>query len=281
MRRTGVASPPLPTDLALNTGEHDGDDDLEHALGVDYDIDPTKSSCDVAKSQAARALLLQCWDRAVHAAETTVDASPAPTATATQPPPPPTAQESRTRDDAVAACQRLRIEVPALRKSANVSDIIDDSSQVDDTLTKCFVCDVQFSSVEKLQQHFFGTPRMQGCCWILIDRRRRKLIASVLESEVRNQMQQLLRMILADSLIGSGDATSNSDTPLLDCFDVLRILENRLDASRVVVSSSMSKGEPVSETMEVHIDKPPIPINTTLLEAVRFRLADRYAKVPR
>jgi hypothetical protein len=295
MRLSSSSIVPPPNDPA--TTELPDDDDDDAGFGAEYDLDPSQSSCSVSKGQAMRAMLLQCWERAVHAAATTVEVvvSPLPHGAQERLQPPRTTEEPRTREHAIATWQRLRMKVPSwqLVNSDNDTSAPDhDSSQVNDTTIKCSVCDVPFSSVEKWQDHFFGTATIQGCCWVPIAHQRRNLLAQVLDSEVRTQLQQLLRVVLMDSLVGTGcddtqGTTRANPPPLLDCFDVLRILENRLAASRSVVSTTHLTANnccckpAVSETTEVQMDEPPLPINAAMLEAVRVRLADRYARVPR
>ena len=156
----------------------------------------------------------------------------------------------------------------------------DDEAEHDGTIT-CFVCGIERPSKEEFEDHFYGTATTDGCCWSLIEHRRRALLANALQAEVQNQTQQLMRFILMESL---NNVDGNLARPL-DCFDVLQIVVDKYQASKPIRGSSASSGgrdaSALAETLEVQLDEPPVHINAFVVDSFRSRVVDRYAKVPR
>lgn len=331
---TPYGTKPAPTFVASaavannknNDNNNNSDKHSEHseqprpAMDYNADLDPgrwagtatatttttSRSGGDVAQSHAARALLLQCWERAVHAAATAVAWSPSGPPEGPLPPPPPQQQPPPgtipSRQRAVETCRRRRIHSVPVATPAPAASAARDPARIGDdddaappppplgSAVPCAVCGVECASEDRRRDHFFGTARMSGCCWLVVERQQRQLLAAALMGEVETVVPQLLRLALqADALADDSGVGAETARPLLDGFDVLRIFEHRLAASRAVVVSPTAAaagtdhGRPpvLCETLEVQLAEPPLAINAAVLDAVRVRLVDRYARVPR
>jgi hypothetical protein len=270
MRLSGVTHVPAPTKIF--GGPVDSLNSLRH---VEYDLFPDERCDDISPSEASRAMLLHCWERAVHAASSSVIVVPFETESHphyTEPsisdcdsPP------KLSRDDAVKMCEKLQIH--------DISPIHILSQADCDTVMECSSCRTVFLSEYKLHDHFWGTPSLVGCCWKYIERQRQRRIADILDSDVCAVFHQLISLVMRDlSPIESGDTRA---TTLLDCFDVWRLLQKQLAISRTIAIDGAESSEDVYETVEVERFQPPLPINAAVLESVLLRLVDRYGRVPR
>jgi hypothetical protein len=239
---------------------------------------------DLSRSEAPHALILHCWERAVHAAASTTvmvvpQGSPGslvPLKGVTM-----TSQQQRTgnrsRDIAQVVCRSLGIVL-----TPNEFNI-------------CPSCGVACITVDQLGDHFFGRNDEKdgrGCCWRQIEDERRKLLARVLQSELNGQIDQLIHLILEGSSeakrkLDHASKSNNSSRAAFDWQHILRIVEDKLRKSRKVrLSGAAEKIDRENEshmqdTLEVEGGKSPLIINQALLQAVRNRLIERYAKVPR
>ena len=278
----------------------------------------------------ARAMLLHCWERAVHAAATTLIVEPqqqpvpvTPNAATTATDTSNSNSNKRTRDEAIRLCQNLQIQECRPRQSLPSQDqqqsfgTATTKSMNDPTPTdhdddienyQCCHCHKEFTTKQRLHDHFYGTEHASqpdDCCsWMCIDAQRRTNTASILETEVMTLSQQLVRHILFHPDLkrlhtSSSSRNSNDHTHIpkfLDGFDVLQMIQEDLLTSRMISTAGSDRNlsaatsahgtsdmddNVVFETLEVSIDESPLPINAAVLEAVRFRLIDRYGKIPR
>jgi hypothetical protein len=284
MRLSGAVPPPTPTAEAHHFDQSCGTGS-KLFRPADYDLDLEYRSDDINQHEASRAMLLRCWERSVHAAATTIvietatveDSENSDNATLyktmTYP------RSNRSREEAILTCEKLHISWQSKKEALNgVEDV--------SVVNQCVVCNVEFSSQGKLLDHFWGTPVTEGCCWLEIERQRREFISQLLESEVHTLVHQLVRLLMMDPSVYSKLSIKQQTPSLLDGFAIWRIIENYLDSSRKIADQSgyshnENEGSCVLETLEVDCHESPLPINSAVLEAVRFRLVDRYGRVPR
>jgi hypothetical protein len=269
MRLSCRVSPPMPT---INSGELE--DSVDSRRPLNYDLDPDDRSDDISPNEALRAMLLHCWERAVHAASSSILVEPFKMEYQPNDRP----RIMRSRDDALKMCEKLQLHYQSRMDAVNV-DADQHSRGTNALLSRCSSCRTAFLSESQLQDHFWGNPSIEGCCWKYIEHQRQQKVADTLTSEVRALLQQLLCLVMRDlSPIESGDSRAST---LLDGFDVWRLLQNQLALSRTVTDGSDDSRENVYETLEVERFQPPLPINAAVLESVLLRLVDRYGHVPR
>jgi hypothetical protein len=254
--------------------------DESASLADDYDLDLTtlRSNIDLQKEQVHEAMLLLCWERAMHAASTTFTHSQ----TKSLPVPPESAMV--TRDAALEACDEYMIAIPfSACGDDKINEALDGVDNYKGNDTHCPICKIEVSNREKLEHHFLGTDTTPGCCWIEVDRRRRSLVFSMLKSELQNQVDQIMHLVLLHDSPRKMELAKEEGRPQQDCFDVLRILETTLtkSSSTVVQNSTHEKPMQHLETLRYQPDKPPLVLNWAILDAFRSRIVDRYAKIPR
>jgi hypothetical protein len=119
-------------------------------------------------------------------------------------------------------------------------------------------------------------------------------VADILEADVSAIVQQFVRhVVLHPQTLHNNKhntAVPESLSSLITGFDIYRMMEQSLSRSREVIHTTKhshslhSVPPPIVEsemTLEVTKTELPLPMNAAVLEAVRYRLVDRYAKVPR
>jgi hypothetical protein len=204
---------------------------------------------------APRALLLRCWERAVHAASCTIGCPVATESSTT-----PTAAGAVANDDedddgndtnlqqfpslnsfasytAEMKCKSLEIPLPP---KAN-----DESSSSSLTCPSCYLT---FDTTSHLDQHLFGTANMGGgCVWQMIHRRQEQLIRKVLEGQVDVQAKSLLHVIFsyAEKEIQQREAAGIIETtphtlasPKKTWEDVLKYLQAALNESTTSIPNA-------------------------------------------
>jgi hypothetical protein len=300
--------------------------------------DPSSTMDDITisndESMAVRIMLLQCWERAVHAAATTTTTihvpsqsppthrvTPVPTTTTTNTAKAKaTATKKRNREEARRICQQLQIQEcqaqshhpsssPSSSNAFHPSTASPENPGIDQY--QCSVCHLKFTTIELLQDHFYGKRNdnvdIEGCGWRSIDRKRQTITASIFENEIRKLSQQLVRHILfhPDALRHNNDLLQSNKnqrptTAGMNGFDVLQMIQkdvltsrkitsinrNNLTSPNTTSSTGQNNGSTIDEdiifeTLEVSMNESPLPINAAVIEAVRYRLVDRYGKIPR
>jgi len=239
--------------------------DNNESLPRDFDLVPNPTYSE----DAPRTLLLRCWERAMHAAASTIvvggeQQQRSPGVTPPQP--------VRTPALAMETCQRMQIQPFHQLETENNKD--DDESKQSNDLLACCSCGIERSSRESLEEHFFGNATTNGCCWQLVEQKQRAWVAEILQAETVNQTQQLVRTILSESL--ERPATNR----LLDCFDVLKMVTEKYEPNKVLRNQPVCSNV-VDVTLEILFNEPPLHINLSVINAVCSRLVDRYAEVPR
>lgn len=277
-------------------------------------FDPNRTGCcSVNILQAPRALLLRCWERSVHAAstsilvDTTLDNQNERSRTGTDDGSASNSQSSSlySSDQARLICRSLNIGLDA----TNSEPLF------------CPVCRVDFDSKKRLEEHYFGNQKQQGCCWIKISEERRNILDRVLQSEVKLQTEQMLRVIMQQSkeaMLLTGSVINNGDLPkrtrptmkqkrerLFNWQHVLKVLDKELESKVANASVQQSIGDAVAavtETLQTSLAEettstyhktsermknleksvpPVLVINPQIMRTVSRRLTERYAKIPR
>lgn len=219
-----------------------------------------------------RDLVHKAWERAVHAASTVVTTSPV--TPSSNPAELPNAQRAdqvpenlpRSRDSALKQCKELGF---ALDEDAY--------SRYPGAL-KCPSCQiVEFSTLEQLKDHYYGTAiaTPHGCCWKLIDQHKRHLILQILEQDARTQADQLLEL----AFLGSLDNTHNAKKKPLDCFDLHDSLQKAW--SHAVPTEDDTDRPSHLQTLQVGHNTTPIVLNQDVLDSILRRITERYSREPR
>mmetsp|Transcript_11012 Transcript_11012/g.18259 ORF Transcript_11012/g.18259 Transcript_11012/m.18259 type:complete len:332 (+) Transcript_11012:174-1169(+) len=210
--------------------------------GPNIAIDTTKSS--VSKKEVPRALLIHCWQRAVHAASNPIvidDDEKLPARNSNKTP-----QTDFSPERARAKCEAMGITLPIRPKDAPHN-------------TMCPSCEVAAfdTDEQQLERHYYGMPNQRGCCWILIDQRHHELVDQVLQEEIKLVVQQLGKSIQTYAKISKKADGGEEET--LDWKAVVAALQ-RASTSGVL---------------------PPPSLNASLVEVIKGRLDERYADIPR
>ena len=303
--------------------------------GGNLNVSTTDTS--LQEDQVPRALLLRCWERAVHAssqlipvsvsnvanvnpdASTTIGSIPATnvresrleergvTSTtlfgsnllglgdATTPdaliiPPLPPVKESsflayqrsiaRYRWDTEQKCKSLGLGIP--RKIINLT---------------CRSCCQTFPTSKLVRDHYFGGGNQQGCCWNRIADKQNEVIAQVLDSHVKSQINEFLGLVMEGAservIAPVNGRTQGKRRRHMNWHDILKFAEKAIHTSHPIHTSNNHDGDesatdppqqhathPVLETLQRKSQSYPLCLNPTVLETVRQRLVDRYAKLP-
>ena len=227
-------------------------------------IDKTDST--VALDEVPRAMLVRCWERAVHAASALIDYDgelrEEETGVADE-----MSLEDQTTysvDNAAKKCQDLNIRIrPGNRQQA------------------CPACGIMFESHEDLRQHFFGRSNQQcGCCWTKIRKAQYKLLDQMLQREVTGCADGLIQIVMSflDKSSGRTEA-SNGSPPTQSWKDVLLVLESTCNSAHFQVHLADHTG--TSETIKYEQRRGYITLNPHLIRNAKLRLIERYANIPR
>jgi hypothetical protein len=260
-----LLSLPDETQTALEQAKEDDEDLLyqfyeryapsqarDHTCFTRQDV--IASSPGAVKATATRTMLLHCWERAVHGASTAWTLSTANPTSAQEGEP---AQfEADSNDDNGAP--------PQSHSTSNHHSV-----HAVDSQPQCNAASVS--------------------AWVQQQRESQELIQRILETEVQAQMEQLVEIMLEDAeCLLNARKQSSAKNQRLGAFDILAMLEQRLNSSRPLrqeTSETVDLGvryqDSHQETLEVRSNEPPMIINWNVLEAARVRIVDRYAKVPR
>jgi hypothetical protein len=217
--------------------------------------DVIASSPGAVKATAARTMLLHCWERAVHGVSTAWSLN--------------TASPLSAQDD----------EHPQFEADDNRDNEVPPQSHSTSNHHSVHAVDSQ--------------PECNAASvseWVQQQRESLELIQRILETEVQAQMEQLVEIMLEDAeCLLNARKQSSANNQRLGAFDILAMLEQRLNSSRPLGSKEGNKTVDLAgrhqdshqETLEVRSNEPPMLINWNVLEAARVRIVDRYAKVPR
>jgi hypothetical protein len=236
----------------VNTAEQTTASDAENGNHEGNETTMTEDETEtLPRSAIVQSLLQHCWERAVHAASSSIvvnvnitpkhEGSSVGVSTSSPRPPPPLPLQSApigAADFCRPKREALKIPCPLEKEQDSSSS---SSSSTTTAIWKCPVCCVDFDSRGKLDEHFYGTnghPQQQqpgqeepkeqehcsepspwpklrgrrGCCWTLIERRRIALLDHVLQTEVQVQSRLLARFLM-NSTIRERDNGHNATKP--------------------------------------------------------------------
>lgn len=206
--------------------------------GPNLSVDTTDPT--VGQAQVPRAMLLRCWERAVHSAASTV---PVP---ALKPSEPSEAQSSTTD-------HQREVEMHSHERAVQKCKELNLSLEDEDTTT-CPCCGIEFDSDVDLKAHFYGrTNQQRGCCWTTIRHKQYELLDQLLQNQVTECALILIHTIL----------TFIDD-------------RQRQEESNVAVHS----WKHVVDALETKWDSPASGRECEILESLRMRLVERYASTP-
>ena len=197
----------------------------------------------------------------------------------------------------MAVCQRLQLQ-PVAEQQQQQQDQQPLQEQEQQVFT-CSACGIQRSTEESLEDHYYGNQSTKGCCWRVVEQTQRDSIANILETEASNQTHQVLRTVFLEALHPPDEDLSS--THIFSCFDILKLVTDKFNASQRLPSRSAPHHEndddddddndshvdditgmsALAETLQVRLTEPPLHINQFVIDSLRSRLVDRYADVPR
>lgn len=203
-------------------------------------------------------LLSRAWERAVHAAASSVLSSSYQRDFQ---------QESMSRSVALARdrCNRLGIKLLS-----------------GDKALKCPCCKLVFGSSPALETHFYGKRTTYGCAWRLIAAKERNRVKKILDTGVRSQIDTLFQFIATSvRQIREERANAQDSDDALNWQDILDILRDTIVTSQTSTheSSVDQLCNPLLDTIQINSEEPPLLMNDVLLKTIEARLHDRYANV--
>ncbi|KAL3941658.1 MAG: hypothetical protein SGBAC_004033 [Bacillariaceae sp.] len=265
--------------------------DQESMNGSNLLVDTT--AVGLHESQAPKALLLRCWERAVHASSCTTSTPKLNTESATAAPfsAPPTPSSNLDAKSLYNIVQeqaaRSKEESRKKMKSLGMGNYFKNAVRL--FKLSCPVCSRQFDDRVEMEGCFFGGTEangasetgFRGCCWSLIKDKQFSKIQSVLETHVQTQVTGALSCIMKQAERKVPNESARDEMRLFNWYDVLKFVEESLSSSQTFTDVKTEKGVTSAlETLEVRTNSTPIFLNPAVLEAVRNRLIDRYADVP-
>ena len=195
-----------------------------------------------------KALLEHCWKRAMHVASSTINVSEEQTQNSIGPNESsndddataqsyPTQTPERSPADAKKLCQEWGVTLPDEHtdKHSGHSDHQEhDETNKDNEPTlmmpTCPHCGAAFVSFSRLEDHYYGTTTVRGCCW---ERIRRRKLAKLEESLVEKvaSVQQIVVQSVTKEMITAMDETELSLPERLDWEDVVHATRNLVGRS--------------------------------------------------
>jgi hypothetical protein len=263
-----------------------------------------------------RAMLLRCWERAVHAASTSMLVTCNANATMNEDLQPLTLNFSNSDEDddwnrkeQKARANTLSADFEVKCKSLGIEDLSMQLSE--DEPTTCPRCTRKFDTLHGLTLHYYGRSIMRsegesegGCCAPIVRTRLLEEVDNLLQHHIQTQTDQLLGIILsrhASEMMATEDEDDDKRSQqmatrmrkLCTWKEVRQYLQGALhDALELhppnVESStsrevSASPKHPVLETLQTAPGDEsvnPLVLNPMVMEVVNRRLIDRYADLP-
>lgn len=234
----------------------------------------------ISKKEAPRALLLKCWERAVHAASCVI----VPEVTL------PTVETQQQGATNTNADQSIGTPDDSLRYSAAAANEKCQNLQIIHSLPTtapftCPNCQIDCGTTEHLKQHYYGLENHRGCCWPQIESAERALLDRVLRADVKSQTQSILHLVLSKlkqpPAMQKGSKNPKEQKKIFDWQDVTQVLEESLAGSSKQRPCTVNSDNVLQQTLLVDLEKPPLLINERTMDAITARLNGRYAKVPK
>ena len=245
----------------------------------------------VQNSDVPEALLLHCWQRAVHAMSTVSHVQTRPLRRQ------PTRSTAADHDVEFAALtENLRQEGSSINQEKSTTDSrkrkgmdvgaggSDTSSGGDDDSDEdreqnspsdfspraakrkcetwsirpsvssprtCPRCQVTFNSDQKFDRHFYGYDDVHGCCWPLVRKKQQEKIHEVLVANVRHHIKGLIEMVMFRAQ-KMQPPDNKPRRRLLDWYDILQFAKEECDDATVVRGGYE---HPVTETIQTRLDE--------------------------
>lgn len=266
-------------------------DDQESMNGGNLLVDTTIVG--LHETQVPRALLLRCWERAVHASSCTtsapkydVEATQVLAATRGSQTPSSNLDAKSLYNIVQEQAARSKKKSMEKMKSLGMANYFKRAVRV--YKLSCPVCSRQFDDRLQLESCFFGGVEanesetgFRGCCWSLIKEKQYSKIQCALETHVRTLVTGVLDCIMKKAQERVEDRAGSDQMRLFNWYDVLKFADEFLTSSKTINDVKREKGiTSALETLEVRPKSTPIFLNPAVLEAARNRLTDRYADVP-
>jgi hypothetical protein len=345
--------------LSSSSQSNKSDEQVKAINGSNLHVSTTDTSLSV--EQVPRALLLRCWERAVHAACMTVPSRVGPAATAAAdvslvgirqeaaaaaaanprrtkhhqdaetngdvpssaffggtilglgdeattndapiiPEPTPVKEPAFVQKQRQTAKDRsaTRAKCMSLGISLKQCDLPPDHAGTNMNKLACPVCSRVCENAEALRQHYFGGgpppqhKQQPGCCWHKIPEKQTDVIAQVLETHVKSQVDEFMGLVMERAKERILEPSADNDGPtnhtkrpsnrLLNWHDILKFAETTCQSSHLLeapVVDPRNGKHPLFETLQRTSNGVPLVLNPTILRTARERLVDRYANLPR
>ncbi len=186
-------------------------------------------------------------------------------------------EESMDEQDECKTHSNLSHQAQAVMKCKELGIIFDHICVDSGSWYTCQSCHkrLKYVSNEQAMNHLFGTQLSKGCCWKMIQEKKRKLAESVLEYEAMSIIDNILQVVLKSKQTYKADKNAGSeDTYPLNwrnvCTAMLESLGNAVDFTDS--KEEMSSGK----TIQLDPNLPPFPLNGAIMKIVFSRLIDRY-----
>jgi hypothetical protein len=230
----------------------------------------------ISKEEAPRALLLKCWERAVHAASCVAAVTEQQVAA--------TNKNTNQSDSATGTGSKddsVRYSAAAANEKVQQLQLVNPSATAPFLCPRCQIdCDTSF----QLKDHYFGLENHRGCCWPLIEHAERALLGRVLEADLKAQTNSFLHLVLnklKQPALPKGAKKSKDPKKIFDWQDVTQLLEQSLAGSIQQTPVTVNADHVLQQTLLVDMEKPPVMINERTVDAITSRINGRYAKVPK
>ncbi len=249
--------------------------------------------------QALKEFIQRCWERSLHIASNTFNVncmdsfgdsagesqkanagnSPLDESNTTEIIHDKTDGESIREKSEYDSPSNLSHQAQAVLKCKELGIVFDHICVDSDSWYICQSCHqrLRYDSNEQVMNHLFGTQTSKGCCWEMIQEKRRMLAESVLQREAMSIIDNILQVVLKSKQSFNTDkdaSTRNENVDPLNwkcvCITMLESLRNA-----VVFADNEEKMSPL-QTIQLDPDLPPFPMNGAIMEIALSRLIDRY-----
>ncbi len=118
----------------------------------------------------------------------------------------------------------------------------------------CPICCQVFENSKLLRAHYYGGSHGKGCCWKRISEKGTEVISNVLETHVKSQIDGFIGLVMArakDRMIEPGDGQrSNKRRRLLNWHDILKFAEKTMHSSHQIQESELDHSNGIHPLFE-------------------------------
>jgi hypothetical protein len=267
----------------------------------------------LTEDQVPRALLLRCWERAVHAASCVTHVPKLPSEDPSFENNPSATKGATTRNATTASpnarslyeAEQEKISCSRKATTAKCISLGFRLGTLPHENFTCPQCSALFDDTPQLEKHFYGgreekivaeerqadgsqgksqnerTTPLRGCCWALIKEKHLSLINTALQRHIQTQTESLLGAVMTNTKEKVPDDRGTKNLRLMNWHDILKFMESTLESSLCLTNGNgkTEGSNPVLELLETKSRASPMVLNPAISEAVRRRLIDRYADV--